>query len=321
MDLNTIRTYAREKADEESSGFIDSDELTRHINQGLKFVYGKIVQRFENYFIVRGDQGSNPSTFATTDVNTVSDEITVSRSFRTGDPVLFKTTGTLPTGLSTATTYYAIRVSSTVIKVASTQANADALTAIDLTTVGSGTHTIANSGMFNTVSETQVYNIPCDLMKFVRVEHRQNGSTSEDDWLSLRSLNIANDNVRAFYPPREGWGPGPGFGYFITGNKINLRPTPTSVFQVRLYYIPRVAALVADSDVPGVPEEYHELLAEYGAIQMLAKSGEGLFRERSETFKLELDNLLETIEIRDQQPEQMHITDEYDFDIIGFGPV
>lgn len=320
MEFSAIRTLARQKADEESTGFVANTELNSYINQGQRFLYGKICQRFENYFTVRGSNGSGFTTFATTDVDTATEQITIGRSLQTGDPVLFKTTGTLPGGLAISTTYYAIRVSSTVIKVASTQDNANAGTAIDLTTVGSGTHTIANSGVFNTVSGVAEYNLPNDLMKFVRTEHRASGSTSEDDWLNLKTLNIGNDNVRAFYPPREGWGPGPGFGCFIAGNRIYLKPTPTQDFNVRLWYVPRGTALVNDTDVPAIPEEYHELLSEYAALQVLAKSGEGLFVERAKSFELELSNMLETIEIRNQQSEQMIITDEYDFDIIGFGP-
>lgn len=232
MDLSTIRTFARQKADEVEVDFIDNTELTRYINQGLKYVYGKIVQRFDNYFIVKGTSG--------------------------------------------------------------------------------------NGGAFSTVADTQEYSLPTTMMKLVRVEHRQSSSTSENDWLRLETLNIANDKVRVFYPPREGYGPGPGFGYFIAGNKLYLRPVPTHVFSIRLWFIPKVTELSADSDEPEIPTEYHELLAEYGAIQMLAKSGEGIWRERTDVFKAELDNMLETVENRNQQAEQMVISDEWSFDIIGF---
>lgn len=318
MDLSTLRGLARNKADETNTDFVGNSELNQYLNQGLRFIYGKIVQRYENYFIVKGSNGSSYTNFATTDVDTATEQITVTQSFQTSDPILFKSTGTLPAGLTAATTYYAIRVSSTVIKVATTIANSVAGTAINLTSVGSGTHSIGHSGFFDTVSGTQEYPLPADLMKFVRVEHRQSGSTNEDDFLSLQTLNISNDRVRTFYPPREGWGPGPGFGYFIAGNRLYLRPTPTSTFQIRLWYVPRVQSLSSDTDVPGIPEEYHEILAEYAAIQVLAKSGEGIWKERSDVFQVELTNLLETIEIRNQQSEQMIITDEWSFDVTGF---
>lgn len=235
MQLSDVRTLARQKSDEEATGYVSNSEVLSYINQGLRFVYGKIAQRFENYFITKG--------------------------------------------------------------------------------------TVGNGGLITTVSGTDEYNLPTDLMKLVRVEQRQSGSSSENDWITLKALNIGNDNIRVFYPPREGYGPGSAYGYFIAGNKIYLRPVPTQAFSLRIWYVPRVTALSADSDIPGIPEEYHELLAEYAAIQIISKSGEGLYAERSKSFDLELGNLLETIEVRNQQSEQMVITDDYSFDGIGFGPV
>lgn len=82
------------------------------------------------------------STFTTSDVNTSTEVITVGRDIPTTTPIKFSSTGAVPTGLVAGTTYYAIRNNATSIKVATTVANAQAGTAIDLTAVGSGTHTI-----------------------------------------------------------------------------------------------------------------------------------------------------------------------------------
>lgn len=56
--------------------------------------------------------------------------------------VRLTTSGSLPAGLATATDYYVIWVSDTTIKLATSYANAVAGTAIDITTAGSGTHTL-----------------------------------------------------------------------------------------------------------------------------------------------------------------------------------
>lgn len=61
----------------------------------------------------------------------------------TGVAVVLTTTGTLPAGLSLATTYFIIKLSSTTFKLATTIANANASTAINITDAGSGTHTMA----------------------------------------------------------------------------------------------------------------------------------------------------------------------------------
>lgn len=232
MVLSDLRTLAKQKSDEVATSYIGNSEVDSYLNEGLNFVYGKIVQRFENYFIVQG--------------------------------------------------------------------------------------TALNGGLFNTVSGTQNYAAPTSLYKLVRVEYRQYGSTNEDDFRPLACQNIGNDGGRNYYPPREGWGPGGRFGYFLAGNTFYLRPTPTSVYEVRVWFVPYVTEMTLDADVPNVPPPYHRLISEYAAIQILAKSGEPLWKERSDTFKLQLDNLIETIEIRNQNAEQMIITDDYSFDTPGF---
>lgn len=66
------------------------------------------------------------------------------RVFETGDGVRLTTTGTLPTGLSTLTTYYVIRLTESTVKLATTYLNALAGTAIDITGAGSGVHTMGH---------------------------------------------------------------------------------------------------------------------------------------------------------------------------------
>lgn len=56
--------------------------------------------------------------------------------------VQVSTTTTLPGGLSAATDYYVIKLTDTTCKLATSYANAVAGTAIDITTTGTGTHTI-----------------------------------------------------------------------------------------------------------------------------------------------------------------------------------
>ena len=84
-------------------------------------------------------------TFEDADVNTSTDVITVGSNdyLYTGQSVaLTNSGGALPTGLS-ATTYYVIRESATTIKLATSRANADDGTAVDITAAsGGGTHTL-----------------------------------------------------------------------------------------------------------------------------------------------------------------------------------
>lgn len=74
-----------------------------------------------------------------------TDLLTVTKpqvSWNTGDPVVVSTSGTLPAGLVAGTVYYVIHVADLTLKLATSSALATAGTAIDITTAGTGTHTI-----------------------------------------------------------------------------------------------------------------------------------------------------------------------------------
>lgn len=86
-------------------------------------------------------------SFATTDVNTSTDVITeTSHPYYTGLVGRFTTTGSLPGGLSLATDYYVIKVSANTYAVATSLRNAEAGTKVNLSSVGSGTHTFTPRG-------------------------------------------------------------------------------------------------------------------------------------------------------------------------------
>jgi len=74
--------------------------------------------------------------------NAGTDLLTVARDYLTGERVRVSSAGTLPAPLTAATNYYAIRVSATTIRLATTVANAFSNTFIDITTAGTGIHTI-----------------------------------------------------------------------------------------------------------------------------------------------------------------------------------
>lgn len=78
----------------------------------------------------------------TTDIMTYTSITSLPSNILTGTRVRLTTTTTLPAPLATATDYYVIRISDTTFKLATSYANAIAGTAINLTTTGTGTHTI-----------------------------------------------------------------------------------------------------------------------------------------------------------------------------------
>lgn len=98
-------------------------------------------------------------TFATGAVATGTDIITLGTTalLTTGMPIIFTSTTAVPAGLTSGTVYYAIVLSSTTIKVATSVANAEAGTAVDITSQGTGTHTITSGahtlGRYYTVAD------------------------------------------------------------------------------------------------------------------------------------------------------------------------
>ncbi len=78
-----------------------------------------------------------------TEIMTYTSTTSLPSNLLTGTRVQVSTTTTLPAPLAAATNYYLIRITDTTFKLATTYANAIAGTAIDITTTGTGTHTVA----------------------------------------------------------------------------------------------------------------------------------------------------------------------------------
>ena len=100
-----------------------------------------------NRFPLGSGQSTFVSTFANTAVNISTDVITVpsNNSLYTGLAVVLTTSGTVPGGLVTGSTYYVIKISTTSIKLSSSLINAVAGTAINLTSQGTGTHSLTTT--------------------------------------------------------------------------------------------------------------------------------------------------------------------------------
>lgn len=100
------------------------------------------------------DYAANPLVLADDVVEavaTATDSLTLTgHAMQTGDgPVRVTTTGTLPGGLAAGVDYWAIRVDANTVKLASSHKRALDGVAVDLTSAGTGTHTI--SGTADTV--------------------------------------------------------------------------------------------------------------------------------------------------------------------------
>lgn len=127
--------------------------------------------------------------FATGDVSTSTDVITLSdaTSFPTNTPIRFTSTGTLPAPLVEDQTYYSIFASGTTIKVSNTIDGS----AIDLTSAGSGTHTILISYLIGNQDELWAVGRKNMVTRFWNTDYRNPTSA---DWLKLpATLDGTND--------------------------------------------------------------------------------------------------------------------------------
>ena len=94
-------------------------------------------------------QGVTPFNFTSSEINTGTDQITITgHGLSTADSVTYKTgTGsTAPSPLNDEQEYFAIVVDSNTIKLAASVVDANANTAIDITNAGSGSHTLEPEG-------------------------------------------------------------------------------------------------------------------------------------------------------------------------------
>jgi hypothetical protein len=111
--------------------------------------------------VIYADAAPAAKTFLDANVDVDTNIITIaSHGFVTGVKVAATSAGTLPGGLS-ATNYYVIYVTSGTIKLASTLANAEAGTAVDITSAaGGGTHTLTPATSSGNVIKLQASNVP-----------------------------------------------------------------------------------------------------------------------------------------------------------------
>ncbi len=105
--------------------------------------YVQLMGGGAGWYVIDDLSNTTPKTFLPADVNISTEEITIA-NHGLGKCCLctFSSTGSLPGGLSAGSYYYIIRVDDNKIKVASSYSNAYNESAINLTSTGSGTHTL-----------------------------------------------------------------------------------------------------------------------------------------------------------------------------------
>lgn len=129
-------------------------------------------------------------TFTNDNVNITSDTITLtSHTLKTTDPIVFAAGPSSPSPLVSGTTYYAIFIDENTIKLASSASNAISGTAINITTVGSGSFTRDMTVFFNNTQITSniAYAVNnADPSLTITYDTYQYGGVNISEWTIVR---------------------------------------------------------------------------------------------------------------------------------------
>lgn len=116
------------------------------------------------------------------------------------------------------------------------------------------------------VANQNSYVLPTDFLKCHRLEIISSPGTTSETSTMLQPITLnQQDYIRN--------GPGYPAAYYLRKSRIVLLPSPDSTYTMRLNYSYRVADMTLDTDVPDIPEEYHELIAINAAYDCLIKDG------------------------------------------------
>lgn len=121
---------------------------TDNTNPGTLLGFGTWSAFGQSRMMIGAGTGTYAVSFAASGVNTTTNQAPVDASDKTlysGQAVVLTTTGTVPGGLTAGATYYICRATASTIGFSTSVANAVAGTIIDITSQGTGTHTVTQT--------------------------------------------------------------------------------------------------------------------------------------------------------------------------------
>lgn len=110
------------------------------------------------------------------------------------------------------------------------------------------------------------YVLPSDFMTIHRGEIVITGTPPNEETSPISPMTI---NQQDLVPNRTGT---PEF-YFLKKNRLRVYPAPDAALIFRIYYSYQVSDMVLDTDMPDLPDAYHEMPAVLATIDGLMKDG------------------------------------------------
>lgn len=149
------------------------------------------------------------------------------------------------------------------------------------------------SATFPTVANTKRYTLPTDFQKMVRLEHVNTSDASDIEKIS--EIRFPRVEVQGIWPVTQTGKP---LRYFINSTHIEFVPIPDTVYTIRIFYDNAKATLVADSDVPASPSDFHDMIALHAVQFALLKNSENP-KEFVEMYEIRQQDLMESLMGRD----------------------
>lgn len=127
------------------------------------------------------------------------------------------------------------------------------------------TEYLKGSENIDAVAGTYAYALPSGSILVSRVEH---------DGLKLEQVNF--EDFDQIYSGKRSESSGTPKHWYLWGTTLNIAPTPDTALSggISVYYVKRPAILINYSDIPELPEEYHEDIVRYCLIRAKEKDEE-----------------------------------------------
>lgn len=146
--------------------------------------------------------------------------------------------------------------------------------------------------------------LPADFLKLHRLEIVTGVAPNENKFPIMR-ITLNQQDLLAASPAQP-------TNYYFKKDRIVLAPPPQTAQTIRLFYSYLVPDMVFATEVPDIPEQYHELIA-------ILAAEDGLIKDDRDATKLlakkqfYIDMLKQDAQQRgEDRPREVVITDDYD---------
>ncbi len=140
-----------------------------------------------------------------------------------------------------------------------------------------------------TISGQAAYALPSDFLQIIRLDYITQGSgvtaqTQKIQFITPNQIDLLAETSGA-----------PAF-YYMQKNNLILAPVPNGVWTLHLEYSYYVADMVATSDIPDAPQQFHPYIAYLTARDCMVKDGRPL--QSIETQLSQYEMLLKQIAVQ-----------------------